>query len=258
MLKSLLAARITTMNNPKDEVELLHVAVCQAVQLLTQGNNWDASSVLRDALVGYADIVEARAAPPSVSEQAQRAAWMLLPYFTNNVDAANSIGIHCATIDVIATIIESEFAGTPTPVEDERLKEINARRLAGYRGATVLDDIDYLLTRLSQAEAERSAAMKVLDPSMPESGLEDACRQLKQAYVSADGNVDTLEQRVAELTAQVESRNELIVHMHVHSGYPSNGYMEMTTRQKALYDEIWAKSVAKLDALEAAAAEGSK
>lgn len=71
--------------------------------------------------------------------------------------------------------------------------------------------------------------MKVLDPSMPESGLEDACRQLKQAYVSADGNVDTLEQRVAELTAQVETiRRETLKeaikiakHEEVNDRYPS-------------------------------------
>lgn len=44
--------------------ELLHVAVCQAVQLLTQGHNGEASSALRQSLVDYADAVEAKPDEP--------------------------------------------------------------------------------------------------------------------------------------------------------------------------------------------------
>lgn len=49
------------------------------------------------------------------------------------------------------------------------------------------------------------------------------------------------------LVAEVRERDELIVHMHVHSGYPNNGYMQMTTPQKELYDAIWNRSVKELD-----------
>lgn len=52
------------------------------------------------------------------------------------------------------------------------------------------------------------------------------------------------------LADEVERLRDLIVHMHVHSGYRNNGYMQMTTPQKALYDAIWQRSVEELDAEE--------
>lgn len=54
-----------------------------------------------------------------------------------------------------------------------------------------------------------------------------------------------------QLVEEVERRDKLIVHMHVHSGYRNNGYMQMTTEQKALYDDIWQRSVKALDEEEA-------
>jgi len=36
--------------------ELMHVALCQIVQCLNQGNNYDASQIARQALVDYADL----------------------------------------------------------------------------------------------------------------------------------------------------------------------------------------------------------
>lgn len=50
------------------------------------------------------------------------------------------------------------------------------------------------------------------------------------------------------LADEVEQMRELIVHMHVHSGYRDNGYMQMTTPQKTMYDAIWRRSVEELDA----------
>ena len=40
---------------------------------------------------------------------------------------------------------------------------------------------------------------------------------------------------------------ELIVHMRIHSGYSNNGYVQMTTEQKRLYDEIWEQAQRKED-----------
>lgn len=54
--------------------------------------------------------------------------------------------------------------------------------------------IPALIRDLRALRAERDAAMTVLAPSMPESGLEDACRQLKQACMSEADNCEALEQ----------------------------------------------------------------
>lgn len=75
----------------------------------------------------------------------------------------------------------------------------------------------------------------------------------------SDGHPDLLAKRedlelaaaapelLRRLVEEVKTRDELIVHMHVHSGYPNNGYMQMTTPQKELYDTIWNRSVKELD-----------
>lgn len=60
---------------------------------------------------------------------------------------------------------------------------------------------------------------------------------------------------IEALADEVDQLRDLVVHMHVHSGYPKNGYMQMTTEQKALYDTIWERSVAELDAEEASHAK---
>lgn len=60
---------------------------------------------------------------------------------------------------------------------------------------------------------------------------------------------------IIALADEVEQIRELVVHMHVHSGYRNNGYLQMTKPQKALYDAIWERSVAELDAEEASHAK---
>lgn len=55
---------------------------------------------------------------------------------------------------------------------------------------------------------------------------------------------------------EVERLHRLIVHMHVHSGYRDNGYIQMTTEQKALYDAIWNCSVEELDREEQRISDG--
>ena len=46
---------------------------------------------------------------------------------------------------------------------------------------------------------EREAAMRVLNPSVPESGLVDAAIQLKQAHISERGNSEFAEAALAKL-----------------------------------------------------------
>ncbi len=46
--------------------------------------------------------------------------------------------------------------------------------------------------------AEIARAMAVLQPNAPESGLEDACRQVKQVAISAMGNCETLQAALAQ------------------------------------------------------------
>lgn len=58
-----------------------------------------------------------------------------------------------------------------------------------------------------------------------------------------------LETRIpAALEATAKERDDLICHMRIHSGYPNCGYMQMTTAQKTLYDAIWDKEVAMMEA----------
>jgi hypothetical protein len=52
--------------------------------------------------------------------------------------------------------------------------------------------------------AERERAMKVLQPNVPESGLEDACRQVKQAAISWRDNYETMEYVYDILKAKLE------------------------------------------------------
>lgn len=47
-----------------------------------------------------------------------------------------------------------------------------------------------------------------------------------------------IELRAAAKRLQHEDLVDLILHMQVHSGYARNGYMQMTTEQKQLYDQL--------------------
>ena len=58
--------------------------------------------------------------------------------------------------------------------------------------------------KLAEVELERGEAMAVLRPNVPESGLVDACRQVKQAAISWEGNCATAEAKLAEVRALME------------------------------------------------------
>lgn len=64
------------------------------------------------------------------------------------------------------------------------------------------------LSRLSRELRQRiereQEAMAILEPSMPESGLVDACKQLKQAYISERDNAETADRIIADLRQQLE------------------------------------------------------
>lgn len=75
------------------------------------------------------------------------------------------------------------------------------------RTASLIDDAAPALVRQLRSErdatlAEIDAAMNVLQPSMPESGIEDACRQRMQAYISERDNAEKFLERLAELTME--------------------------------------------------------
>lgn len=90
--------------------------------------------------------------------------------------------------------------------------------------------------------------------------VSDMICQIDSAYLCAAELNDTDKANAAliarspellrALADEVERLRDLVVHMHVHSGYRDNGYMQMTTPQKALYDAIWQRSVEELDAEE--------
>lgn len=77
-----------------------------------------------------------------------------------------------------------------------------------------------LTTSRDALQGELDKALKVLAPSMPESGIEDAARQVKQAAISAAGNCDDLEAQVKALEARVETLTQLLgdVRPHCHGG----------------------------------------
>lgn len=67
-----------------------------------------------------------------------------------------------------------------------------------------------LVCECADAEAERdrlreevAKAMAVLNPNVPESGLEDACRQVKQVAISEAENSDVAIAKLAALKARV-------------------------------------------------------
>lgn len=72
----------------------------------------------------------------------------------------------------------------------------------------VVPHVHALCATVRALRAEREAAMKVLEPSMRESGLEDACRQLKQAYISEADNSDTFEKETITLREQLAAVQE--------------------------------------------------
>lgn len=72
------------------------------------------------------------------------------------------------------------------------------------------ETIRQLEAQIATLTQERGEAMKVLAPNMPESGLIDACRQVKQVAVSEAGNstdwmnrAEAAEARCAEVTKDV-------------------------------------------------------
>jgi hypothetical protein len=90
------------------------------------------------------------------------------------------------------------------------------------------------------------------EPTMPinSTDLVTEARELFNRYQRGNRSVDETMRAFLLLKAlcdEVERLRELVVHMHVHSGYRDNGYMQMTTPQKALYDAIWERSVKELD-----------
>src|SRR6476620_1423834 len=60
-------------------------------------------------------------------------------------------------------------------------------------------DVLALIAAIRSYQARESEAMAVLAPSMPENGLVDACRQVKQVAISEANNSNTIERRYQAL-----------------------------------------------------------
>jgi len=76
--------------------------------------------------------------------------------------------------------------------------------------------IDQLRDQLAESRAEVKAAMAVLTPSMPESGLVDACRQVKQAAISWRDNRAAVDAENAALREELELlRQELSMRLPI-------------------------------------------
>jgi hypothetical protein len=63
----------------------------------------------------------------------------------------------------------------------------------------VADALDSLSRQLAEAQATIDEAMRVLAPNMPESGLVDACRQVKQVAISEADNAEKAQATIARL-----------------------------------------------------------
>ena len=76
---------------------------------------------------------------------------------------------------------------------------------------------DYIIELL----AERLEATTVLDPNIAESGLVDACRQVKQAAISGDDNYE----RIADLLRKVRP----VLQVNYHKGQDAGYLIELLT-----------------------------
>lgn len=63
---------------------------------------------------------------------------------------------------------------------------------------------------VTRLKTERDDAIKVLAPNMPESGLVDACRQIKQVAISEADNATQLEKEVTRLSSLLAQRDEAL------------------------------------------------
>lgn len=110
--------------------------------------------------------------------------------------------------DNSATVMESELAGL------------------------VLD----LSAQLEAAEKRECEAMAVLVPNMPESGLVDACKQVKQVAVSEADNSSNLEAQLAAVQAE---RDELYQQTkHLTAGACGRGHFQREPKCPACHDIV--------------------
>jgi hypothetical protein len=81
--------------------------------------------------------------------------------------------------------------------ERDRLQEVidSNTTLSVRRIAELTRERNAARAERDQQAGEIAAAMAVLKPNMPESGLVDACKQVKQAAISAMDNSDVLERK---------------------------------------------------------------
>lgn len=83
-----------------------------------------------------------------------------------------------------------------------------------------LDVATHELARLKTVcrdkDAEIQAAMRILDPSMSEQGLVDACRQRMQAYISERDNAATAEKELEEVKERLAAVRQTLGQERLH------------------------------------------
>jgi len=111
--------------------------------------------------------------------------------------------------ELVAALVQAEQEKANVQREIDGLRQFAHQRNDHF--VTIANDY-------AKQKQEIERAMKVLNPSMPESGLEDACRQIKQAAISSIDNCEVLEARLATQEAtirQVEQEMRVEIDIHI-------------------------------------------
>ena len=172
----------------------------------------------------------------------------ILATFTAEGNTEDSVTVLRRVTEFYAThvgedrVIVSYPAATPTPTSED------AHESAGMSDT---EKLGRLITATGQQTliAALSWIQRHRAPSQPSSESSDLVGEARQilARTGSDYFASVPRKTLSAMADEIERLRDLIAHMHVHSGYRDNGYMQMTTPQKELYDAIWNRSVAKAD-----------
>lgn len=128
--------------------------------------------------------------------------------------------------------------------------EVTSDKDKSGRVSDRLSSEDARSANLEHEGGKSQTSGRPLRPDDPIVGLRHLLETHSIVAMCVDKPYQEIKPLLRALADEVERLRDLVVHMHVHSGYRDNGYMQMTTPQKALYDAIWQRSVEQLDAEE--------
>ena len=138
--------------------------------------------------------------------------------------------------------------------QEERERQAGARCGVPYE-LSGCDWPDAVAERVLVLQQERDEAMQVLAPNMPESGLVDACRQVKQVAISEADNAEHAEAALSALQAERDAELKWTIE-NLHRLYREIGTvrtvlqrkMDPTTNERAQIAtlEQWASRLASM------------